>query len=368
MPPSPANPVFTSLIVGLVAALVMAATPAVASAQPRNEIPGATTSSAQVSAFVSERIDLLRSGDPASVRQARRDLLAPLRTPTVESAFRIRYNGALQQAGLERLASHADDLVAINAVIIAGELATQLSVSIIDAALNDARPAVRYEAARAVGFVLNAYAVGEAAIPENQVTELFRLAGEHFESEEHAHVIDALIIALSAPNDEDGALRKQSVTAMCDGVSAIAARWRAGTPTESQALAIFRAIDTAFNELLNVQRGADRDFARAAAIASGHALAFLAEWLEVTPPADMSGDARQLAIDLGAEAERILILAHNAIVGELRKERITEPVRDFVEGRGGVSLADVRDVISEWTGSRGRLLASPYNAPSGAFD
>ena len=129
------------------ATLAFAVSAVTASAQIAPIRPGAVTD-AQVKAFVGDRLGALGSGEPLAVRQARIDLLAPLRAPEIDSAFRLQYSGALQQGGLTGLASDDDVLVAINAIVIAGELATQLSASILDRALGDDRPAVRSEAAR----------------------------------------------------------------------------------------------------------------------------------------------------------------------------------------------------------------------------
>ena len=120
--------------------------------------------------------------------------------------------------------------------------------------------------------------------------------------------------------------------------------------------------------MIGAQGGADRDFAMAAAIASGQALVFFTEWMREEPPSAMDAAGRQLAIDLGAGAERVLLLAHSQVTGQVEEERITRHIRDFVEGRNGATIARIESAIEPWTGARGKLLASPYNAPAGSFN
>jgi|GEM_PF-2620500 len=349
------------------AALVLAASalPCAALAAPID--PG-TVSDAEMSSFVRDRLGSMGSGDPVAVREARIDLIAPLFTPETDSAFRLQYSGALQQGGLAKLASGDDELVAINAVVIAGDLATQLSVAILDQALSDDRPAVRYEAARSMGLLLAAYARGQAAIPANQIEAVFERIDAQFKRETNELVIDALVAALAATPDDDPEIRAHSARMMCGGVAVVARQWRTIKPDETHALIIFRAIDSAYSDLLAVQGGVDKDFARSAAIASGQALIFLIHWLDTTPPTSMTPATRQLAIDLGAAAERVLLLAHNTLTGDLQPERVTRPLREFAEGKPGATLATIRDAVEAWTGPSGRLLSAPYNVNADDFD
>lgn len=325
------------------------------------------SSDAQVTAFVGDRLGGLSSGEPTAVRLARMDLLVPLHNPEIDGSFRLKYSGALGQGGLATLATDNDSLVAINAIVVAGELATQLSVTILERALGDNREAIRYEAARSMGLLLLAIDTGDAAIPANQVDAVFRSITAKFRDESSVQVIDALVVALAAPGD-DPQFRARCVRAMCDGAAEVAQRWRQAQPSEAHALTVFRAIDSAYADLLGVQGGVDKDFARSAAIASGQALSFLVRWVDAMPPAGMNAADRQLAIDLGAASARVLLLAHNTLTGDLQEDQITKPLKDFVEGKPGATLNAIRSAITPWTGPRGRLHMAPYNVKAGAFD
>jgi hypothetical protein len=349
----------------ITAALAVSASALTAPAQVAPITPA--SSDAQMTAFVGDRLGGLSSGEPTAIRQARMDLLGPLHHAEIDGSFRLQYSGALGQGGLATLATDNDALVAINAIVIAGELATQLSVTILERALGDSREAIRYEAARSMGLLLRAIDTGDAAIPANQVDAIFRSITAKFRDESSVQVIDALVVALGAP-EVDPQFRARCVRAMCDGAAGVAQRWRTAQPTEAHALTVFRAIDSAYADLLGVQGGVDKDFARSAAIASGQALSFFVRWVEDTPPSGMDAAERQLAIDLGAASARVLLLAHNTLTGDLQDDQITKPLKDLVEGRPGASISTIRAAIAPWTGPRGRLLTAPYNVKAGAFD
>jgi len=354
---------FSTLLQTTAATIALVAPALAASAQVAPITPG-QASDAQIRSFVGDRLGRLASGEPLAVRNARTALLAPLRSNDADSAFRLQYSGALQNGGLARLAADSDNLISINAIVVAGELATPLSVTILENALGDRREAIRYEAARSLGILLSAFDADRAAVPANQIDSVFSSIAAQFGSEQSHQVVDALIVALASPNlDPD--LRTRCATAMCEGVAEVAKRWRDGAATEAQALAIFRAIDDSFSDLLG---GADPEFAKAAAIASGQALAFFLHWVETTPPEQMSDDEQRLAIDLGAGSERVLLLAHSSVTGDSEDERITDPIRAFIEGRSGASIARIRSEIDHWTGAGGRLLSAPYNAAASDFE
>lgn len=357
---------FTTLLQISAASIALTATALTASAQVAPITPGQATDS-QIAQFVGDRLGALGSGEPLAIRNARTALLAPLRSDDADSSFRLQYSSALQNGGLARLATDTENLVAINAVVIAGELATPLSVNILQEAMEDQREAIRYEAARSIGVLLNAYDADRAAVPANQIDSVFRTIESAFTNEQSGQVVDALFVALAGPSLEPE-LGTRCATVMCQGAAEVAERWRSGAPTETQALTIFRAIDTAFADLIGAQGAADRDFAMAAAVASGQALVFFTEWMRAEPPQGMDAQGRQLAIDLGAGAERVLLLAHSQVTGQAEAERITRHIRDFVEDRNGARLAQIESALEPWTGARGKLLASPYNVPAGSFN
>jgi len=352
---------FRHLTLILVVALAATLYPAVTWAQGADGL-----SAREISDQVQTNMSLVGSGSPAQVRDGRSALLKALRSPGMSNSTRLQYSSSLQQEGLGAMASDDDDLIAINAIIVASEIATPLSVTILGDAIDDPREAIRYEAARGYGRVLSAVADNAAAIPENQIDLIYLQIADRFTTERSDQVLQALILALRLDHG-DSELRTRCAIVMCQGVSRISIRWRGAGASEEQALTIFRAINAAFRELLDSRGAVDDGFATSAAIASGHALTFLAAWLENTPPDQMDSDTKQLAIDLGGAAERVLLLSHSTLTGETLGERITPLLKRFVEGRGS-SLKAIKDEIDTWTGQRGLLLKAPYNVNASDFN
>lgn len=85
-------------------------------------------------------------GDYDAIRQARQNILTPLRAQNVSVFFRLAYSDALR-ATLTPLVKDANEDVAINALRIAGELGTTDGANLCVSALDDKRPGVRMMAA-----------------------------------------------------------------------------------------------------------------------------------------------------------------------------------------------------------------------------
>ncbi len=345
----------------LVVALAATLYPAVTWAQGADVL-----SAREISDQVQTNMSLVGSGSPAQVRDGRSALLKALRKSGMSNSTRLQYSSSLQQAGLGAMATRDDDLIAINAVIIASEIATPLSVTILGDAIDDSREAIRYEAARGYGRVLSAIADNAAAIPENQIDLIYLQIADRFTTERSYQVLQALILALRLDHG-DSELRTRCAIVMCQGISRVAIRWRNPNANEEQALTVFRSINASFKELLGLPGSVDPEFASSAAIASGHALTFLTAWLDSTPPDLMDEAEKQLAIDLGGAAERVLLISHSTLTGEARDVKITPLLQRFVEGQGG-QLGAIQDEIDIWTGRSGLLLKSPYNVSAGDFD
>lgn len=85
-------------------------------------------------------------GDYDAIRQARQNLLTPLRAQTVSVFFRLAYSDALRPV-LTPLVKDTNEDIAINAIRIAGELGTTDGANLCVGALSDARASVRMMAA-----------------------------------------------------------------------------------------------------------------------------------------------------------------------------------------------------------------------------
>jgi hypothetical protein len=345
------------------AALAVAPTlPALA--QPASPTPG-QSSDAEVQAFAVAQIKRLASGDPAAIVAARAALIAPLQGANIPAQFRLAYSAALGN-DLTRLSTDRNDLAAINALQVAAELSSGVSVQILLKAMDDSRPAVRYAAAKGLGTVLVALAEGRAAIPANQIDLLIHGFGLRLGADTDPQVVDAMIRSFNSP-ESDTALLARCLRTMCEGDATRIAAWRQAGPTEATALVAFRAVHTAYQRFVDRAAGVqgDQAFAKAAAAMSGQALAFSSRWVEATPPDRMSEDQRQLATDLVGASERVLIFAQTLLTGEQVREAVTPALTGLVQGRR--ALADFQREVALWTGPSGRLTKAPYGLGADTF-
>ncbi len=340
----------------------MAATPVVA--QPAPPTPG-QSSDAEVQAFAAAQAARLASGDPTSVAAARTALIAPLQASNVPAQFRLAYSAALA-TDLARLSVDRNDLVAINALQVAAELASGVSVQVLLKAMDDPRAPVRYGAAKGLGTVLVALAEGRAAIPANQVDLLIHGFGLRLGVDADPQVADAMIRSFDAPTG-DPALLARCLRTMCEAAATRIASWRQAGPTEATALVAFRAANTAYQRFVDRGAGVQGDpaFAKAAAAMAGQALAFASRWVEKTPPDRMDEDQQQLATDLVGASERVLIFAQTLLAGEQVSEAVTPALTGLVQGRR--ALADFQREVALWTGPSGRLTKAPYNLGADTF-
>lgn len=160
--------------------------------------------------FVASRAAALTSADASEVSRARAALVAPLHSNTVTVRFRIAYAQALGDA-LRAAIGGTNEQQAVNALRLAGELATPSAVVLIQPALTDARPAIRYAASFAAARLFDAVARHEPAPSPEQLTKLIRDLRLPLESEADPIVTDGLVLALtSASRIRDDKFRDQN--------------------------------------------------------------------------------------------------------------------------------------------------------------
>lgn len=150
--------------------------PELAPAQPplTDEIVTASNPSptqvAQINEFVTLRIAEFESADPEVSRRARVALQRPLSNVAVTPAFRNAYGDALAPR-LERIAGNPErqDL-AVVAVQVLGDLATERSITVLERTIRDERSVMRYAASQGFARTLRATQTTALAIGPDRVT------------------------------------------------------------------------------------------------------------------------------------------------------------------------------------------------------
>lgn len=221
-----------TLILTLALSASLAAAPALAqpaAALPEN-LPAATQLNdnqiRDIQNFVAARAPGLTAADPAEVSRARAALVQPLEAGQVTVRFRLEYAKTLGDA-LSAAAVAPSEQQNVNALRLAGEVATPSGMTLITRALTDKRPGVRYGAAFGAARVFEAVARHEPAPTADQLIKLVREMRLPLESETDPIATDGFVLALSAATRiPDAKFRDQNPSVRAAAVTTLA---RAGT-------------------------------------------------------------------------------------------------------------------------------------------
>lgn len=148
-----------------------------------------------ITRFVGEQKAKL-SGEPDAIKSGRDNLLARLASRGVTVEFRQVMAGALVD-DLRRLAADQRDIVAVNALRVAGELATSTSVSIAIDGLKDPRSPVAYAATFALARAFEAARANPAINPAD-LNRAVGAAADFLSRQTDAHLADGATLALCA--------------------------------------------------------------------------------------------------------------------------------------------------------------------------
>jgi len=159
----------------------------------------------QIKKFITDRAADLAGGsegavgaaEAARIKRARAEILEPLSDDRVSARFRIEYGKQLDPV-LSRLAADPRDMVSVNALLIAGELATEQGVAILEKHLGAKNAVVRYTAAAGFGLSFEALKRTAPALAENRVSGMVDTLGQRAGAETDLLVLDTLARSLVA--------------------------------------------------------------------------------------------------------------------------------------------------------------------------
>ncbi|HZW07406.1 MAG TPA: hypothetical protein VFF65_09795, partial [Phycisphaerales bacterium] len=153
------------------------------------------------------------SGTPAEIKRSREVLVAPLERDGVSVQFRVAYASAiLENGGLAALAASKDnDLLATNALRIAGQCATGNTMRVVLDALKDPRPQVRYAATVAARAAFTA-ARNNSALAPDDLSRAMKALSETVVQDAAPQPVDgaiqALVAARDVPNNRSTAIER----------------------------------------------------------------------------------------------------------------------------------------------------------------
>ncbi|MBK7405448.1 MAG: HEAT repeat domain-containing protein [Phycisphaerales bacterium] len=274
---------------------------------------------AQIEAFVHKRVDAMQTGEAADREKARKEIIEPLHRPAVSVAFRQVVRAAAIDK-LTELAGDKDARVAINALILLGEIADDATRQVVQEHTGDSNDDVRYAAVYALMRTfrsVNAYA---PALDPARVSQAVDHLSGRLAAESNADVADAIVRALleAAAINRDGYAGPagEALTKVSSGVVSRLRRIPADDDgARVRLLASCVRVGDALSTRLAAPGATPPEIVRGAAAFAGESLAYLAYHAkkgDLPPP-----DARAWQLDLTNLAERALVLAHAKLGGSL---------------------------------------------------
>lgn len=306
----------------------------------------------------------LASSEPGASARGRATLLAPLECANLTVTFRLEYAQVIEP-GLSRLVGGSDARLAVSALRVLGRLKVTGVLPGLRRGLESKVPAVRFGAAGGYRELLAQLAADPFGFSERNIDDALDALSKALASETDPLVADGLLIALDATRASP-ALRGKAMARLASGLGERLAGLRAGEMTDEAAWAeaMLRAVDAARLTLFDqVPTGqVDREFARHAALMSGHMLALARDRLA-------SGEGDPTALELLGRvvtaAEGLLVLGHSALTGQTVAER--QLGRSFEESARAGDASPFSQAIDPWTGPSGLLVKEPYKAQASDF-
>lgn len=192
------------LVVGVVVGVAGLAGEASGQVQslPKDVVTATSTLSAtQVEAikqFVAANIgDLGADADPVKIRRARNTIMDPLQDAQVSAPFRLEYTRALE-AKLSEFSGSSKSIVVVNALLVAGELATEPGVAIVEKQLGNKDVSIRFTAVKGLGSTLDAMARRTPALSKDRALKIVESLGKMMAAESDDRIGDGIARGLVA--------------------------------------------------------------------------------------------------------------------------------------------------------------------------
>jgi hypothetical protein len=148
--------------------------------------------------FVAQHVAALGSAsDPEKLRQARMALQKPFDDAQASAPFRLAMAEALEPTLTQMMATQGEkeNLLAVNALVLSGDLATPTALTRLSAALASDRHPIRFQAAQGLRQAFRSMARGVPAVRADQGEDAIRAIGARLAIEKDAVVAGGLTMA-----------------------------------------------------------------------------------------------------------------------------------------------------------------------------
>lgn len=301
----------------------------------------------------------LGSGDSELLSEARAAVVRAVQGPSVSVAFRNALSRELEPT-LERLITNGTPVEQINALRLAGEIATTRTADFLTRSLSADNRGVRYAAAAGLARSFDAVRVASPALGRQRITGLVDELAARLRTEQDPAIFDAVVRALATAGaiDRQGyeAIRGHAFTSMSDAAAdrILADRAAGLTPGPETLRAWLRAVDAARNAILRPP-GLDPQARRSAARLAGVQLRWAGAWAE----GGMSGG------EATGELVRAMVAASEAVIYLIHSPATQTPslADAMARGQREALLAGVEALV----GAQGALTRAPFNLDAGAL-
>lgn len=314
--------------------------------------------------YASAALRDLRSDRASTRREARARLLRPLTVDGVSVTFRLGYGRELVPA-LREMARESEETIAYNALVIAGELATDQASEVLVEHIDDERQAIRYGAAFGLARTFDAVANRAPAITRDQIRRLISLLGERIREEQEPWVMDGVVRALIAAGAISSGtfeeVRPRAYSELAQGIgSRVRALRDADEIDDTADTVLISALRTgeAIRDLWLRDARLPRDAALATVALSADVLSFVDQasgW-------DLSEEHRRMLLQLTSVSENVIFFARDSLDPDAgaRPTQMAEMLRDGHRNR-------MREELRRMIGSGGTLTREPFNFPDNRF-
>jgi hypothetical protein len=256
---------------------------------------------AEITKQVDRYTAMIATGTPANVRDGREALTKPFEADKVTVPFRVEAGRQLVEA-LKPLTTSSNELVAVNTLRIAGEVATTNSMALLIDGLKDPRPPVRMGAAYALTRLFAQARRSAPAISAGDTASALKALEAFIAAERDARLIDtaisAMVLAAKAPGG----------SAAPDRMARAIVEKARGKGAEADTLTITsRAVREMRDVLIGSDGKAPPGTARAAAEVAGQ--------LIVAIKAQLTTADKEALITAAGSAETTLTIASTTLAG-----------------------------------------------------
>ncbi|MCC6661137.1 MAG: hypothetical protein IT437_09655 [Phycisphaerales bacterium] len=288
---------------------------------PENVVRGASPGPAeldQLDRYVNEYVPLISSQDPREITRGRTALLRPLEDRQIGVRFRDEYSSRLVPK-FEALLAGPNEINGINALVVAGALATKPATDLIEKYSTDTRVAVRYAAEAALGKTFQAISETSPAIVGMDAVQLVRRLAARLETEDNAWVFDAavrsLIKAGQITRNGYEAASAEALSGLAAGAGGKLRKLAGGKDDDAFAAAVIRAAGTLRDAAGNNARPFSTEQAKAAAALGGELWAWVFRGVSGSPNPPIPVDASTAEVERIKERRRLSAEAVSAAQG-----------------------------------------------------